>query len=301
MPIESQPSPTLDEAVSLFLLDCKARRFTMRTIEWYQNYLGMFLKWILSRHESGLYLHEITATHIRTYLVHLHERELSSHTQHNAFRCLRRFFNFAVSEELLTVSPLRKVKPPKLEKKILPAFTPAEVKRLLNKCRSAREKALVLCLLDSGARASEFCKLDVGDIDVEQGAVRIRQGKQQKDRQTHIGSQARKALVRYLIQRGRPSAIEPLFTSEKGGRRITPSGLRQVLRRIGKRAEVAHCHPHTFRRSCALWMLRSGASIYVVQRLLGHENLDVLKQYLALVESDVSDAHQKFGPADTNL
>lgn len=293
---------TLDEAYSLFVLDAKSRRFTKRTLEFYDYHLKDFFKWLLARPQYNVtHLHQVSSTHIKTYFVNLQERQFASATQHNAARALRAFFNVCVREELLTVSPFAKVKMPQEEKKILPAFSKEDVKKLVAKCQSPREKAIVLCLLDSGCRATEFVNLNVGDVSLEHGEVRVKQGKQQKDRTTYIGAKARKQLARYLVQRNRPADKEPLFVSERGGKRLTRSGLRQILVKLGERAEVEHCHPHTFRRSCALWMLRGGASIYHVQRLLGHDDLDTLKQYLALLEGDVKDAHQRFGAVDTNL
>jgi site-specific recombinase XerD len=301
MPAEHQPNYTLDEAYNLFMLDAKARRFSKRTLEWYAYHLQGFCRWILARPQPITDLHEVTSAHIRGYLIHLQERKLSSATQHNAARGLRAFFNFAVREELISDSPMRKVQMPQREKKILPALSAEDVKHLLNKCRSAREKSLVYFLLDTGVRATECCNLNVGDVDIQRGTVRVILGKGAKDRTTYLGNRAIKALVRYLVQRKRPGPKEPLFVSESGGTRLTRFGLRQALARLGRRANVEHCHPHTFRRTCALWMLRSGASIFHVQRLLGHESIDTLKQYLALVEGDAQAAHQAYGPADNML
>ncbi len=298
---QHKPDYTLDETYQLFVLDAKARRFSIHTVAWYTHHLQGFCKWLSARHPSATHLQQVTATHIRAYLVHLQERQLASATQHNAARCLRAFFNFAVREELIEVSPMRKVKMPKLEKKILPAFTPDEVKQLVKHCKTAREKSLVYFLLDTGVRATECCSLSIGDIDLAQGTVRITLGKGAKDRVSYFGNHTAKALSRYLVQRNRPGNKEPLFVSERGGKRLTRFGLRQILGRIGKRANVEHCHPHTFRRTCALWMLRSGASIYHVQRILGHESIDVLKQYLALLEMDVQAAHQAYGAVDNMI
>jgi integrase/recombinase XerD len=70
------------------------------------------------------------------------------------------------------------------------------------------------------------------------------------------------------------------------------------LKRLGKRAGVEHCHPHTFRRTFALWSLRAGMSIYHLQRLMGHADITVLRQYLDLVTEDVQAAHQAAGIVD---
>ena len=74
-----------------------------------------------------------------------------------------------------------------------------------------------------------------------------------------------------------------------------------MLERLGNRAGVEHCHPHTFRRTFALWSLRSGMSLYHLQRLMGHEDIAVLRQYLALVDTDLKSAHEKYGAVDCTL
>jgi integrase/recombinase XerD len=72
---------------------------------------------------------------------------------------------------------VRQVKMPRLDKRILPAFSPDVVRRLLSVCGKPRDAAIVLCLLDSGLWASEFVALDVADVEVKTGAVHVRRGK----------------------------------------------------------------------------------------------------------------------------
>ena len=91
---------------------------------------------------------------------------------------------------------------PKVDKRILPAFTEAEVKQLLAACSGSRDKAIVLFLLDTGCRASEFIGLNGGDVDLKDGTARIRQGKGRKDRVVYLGSRTRRAMLRYYLDRG---------------------------------------------------------------------------------------------------
>ena len=100
------------------------------------------------------------------------------------------------------------------------------------------------------------------------------------------------------MSRGKVKPDAPLFASEHAGQHLTPSGLRQILQRIGQNAGVGHCTPHTFRRTCALWCHRNGWRLTEIQRLLGHSDLTVLRQYLDLNDSDVHIAHQERGPVD---
>jgi integrase/recombinase XerC/integrase/recombinase XerD len=209
---------------------------------------------------------------------------------------MRRFFRFCVAEELIAVSPMARVKMPRTPKKILPAFTAEDVDKLLQAATTQRDKALLLFLLDTGARAAECAALNLADVDPRLGVVHIRAGKGDKDRYVFMGSRTSKAIMRYTMGRER-STGGALWLTESGGR-LTLEGLRMVLRRLGKRAGVEHCHPHTFRRTFALWSLRAGMSIYHLQRLMGHADITVLRQYLDLVTEDVQAAHQAAGIVD---
>jgi site-specific recombinase XerD len=138
--------------------------------------------------------------------------------------------------------------------------------------------------------------LNLADVDAKIGVVHIRQGKGGKGRYVFMGSRTSKAIMRYTMGREHaPGAA--LWLTEAGGR-LSHEGLRQVLKRLGKRAGVEHCHPHTFRRTFALWSLRAGMSIYHLQRLMGHADITVLRQYLDLVTEDVQAAHQAAGIVD---
>ena len=285
-------------AAQSFMLSREAMDCTPSTLVWYRQYINALITFLEGRNIKEL--SEITPDLLRRYLVDLKTRKLAPTTIHHHASAARSFFNFLCDDGLLVENPMRRVAMPRLPKEIKPAFTPEDVHRLLDGCQNARDRALVLCLLDSGARASEFCALTVGDVDLANGAVSIRQGKGRKDRVAFLGRKAGQALTRYLLERGPREPDSPLWLSIKGNA-LTTCGLRQMLERLAKRSGVAHCHPHTFRRTCALWSLRAGMSIYHLQSMLGHSDLSVLRRYLALVEGDLKEAHRKHGAVDSLL
>lgn len=285
-----------------FLLDLQARRASAHTLQHYRFHLGAFLAYLDG--QGVRYLGEVTPAHIRAHLVALQDRELSPHTVHGRALTIRAWFNFLVREGEIAESPMRRVKMPKLDNRIMPAFSETDVKALLDACLNGRDKALVLFMLDTGLRASELLAVNVGDLDMGTGAVMVRLGKGKKDRHVYLGAKTRQTLQRYLRRRKDAptlAASTPLWVSFRDGRRLRVAGLRQVLRRLAERSGVEHCHPHTFRRTFALWSLRAGMDIYSLQRLMGHSDLTMLRRYLALVESDLQNAHRKHGPVDSNL
>jgi site-specific recombinase XerD len=291
------PLPTpISDAYRSFALDNQARRFTPKTHEFYRCQLRPFFAWCAGH--ATVDIAAITPNHIRGFLVALQARGLADTSVNAAARALRAFLNFCVREELLTKSPMAKVAMPRIARRSLPSLDAPSIKRIINACQSDRDRAIVLMLLDTGCRASELINLSEGDVNEDTGAVSIRQGKGRKDRTVYIGAKTRRALLRYY--RGRPSAgaHSPLWRNAKTGKPLTTSGLRQLLERIGARAKTPHCAPHAFRRTYAINALRNGMNIYALQRLMGHEDISVLRHYLALLETDLQAASRQHGVVD---
>lgn len=282
--------PRVAEAFELFLLDCEARQFTAHTLRFYRGRLTLFVAWCDEQALSTVA--DITPAHVRHYLVDTQRRGTSSAYVHSHARALRTFFNYCVRDGFLDSSPFTKVKMPRLEKKILSALTNAEVQQLLGACSTERDRALVPFLLDSGVRASELCALDLADVTLESGTVHVRLGKGQKGRSVYIGPQTRKQLGRYL-RLERPAHSPALFVPERGGDRLSYSGLSQILKRLRRATSIAHCSAHALRRTFAINCLRGGMNIYILAKLMGHSDITVLRQYLELVEDDLHTAHSQ--------
>ena len=151
-------------ALDSFLLDAESRRPTPTTLRFYGQQLRPFVGYLINQ---GITSPDgIKPLHVRSYLVELQHRGWADASQHAAARSIRAWCNFMVREELLASSPMRKIQMPKMDKPILPAFAPQDVRTLLTACETTRDRAILLCLLDSGCRAAEFAALDVGDVDV---------------------------------------------------------------------------------------------------------------------------------------
>lgn len=287
----------MQQALTAFLLDARARRLSPNTVQNYRDLITPFVDFLAQ--QNIIALADITATHVRAYLVLLQDRKLTANSIHTIATTLRVWCNWLVFEDMLTVSPMAKVRTPKRSKETLPAFTPDDIRALLAACECERDKAIILCLLDTGARRAEFVALNVGDV-APDGGVTIRHGKGGKSRITFLGSQAHRALRKYLHRRPGVLPQDPLWTSFTTGNRLTPGGLQIVLALIGQRAGV-HCNPHKFRRTFALWSLRSGMDVFALQRLMGHADLTVLRRYLDQNRDDLAAAHREHGPVDSLL
>jgi site-specific recombinase XerD len=304
---EPEPLSPLDLHLQSFLLDREGARCSPATLVHYRYTVGSFVGWL--REHSVNSPQDIRPDHIRAYLVDLQRRGLKDTSQHAHARGIKTFLRWLVAEGELEKSPMDRVSMPRLDKTIPPPFSRDDIERLLKACasktpRDLRDKALVLCLLDSGLRASEIVSLTVGDLDMRSGPVTI-VGKGRKQRTVRFGSRARQAILRYLATRQDVTPDSPLWVAlTKDGRErgaLTMRGLEIVCHYLGQRAGVSPANPHRYRRTFCLWCLRDGMDLHSLRLLMGHSSLAVLQRYLALAGEDIERAHKPHSPVDNLL
>jgi integrase/recombinase XerD len=202
---------------------------------------------------------------------------------------VRGFHKFAVRDGLATTDPAAAVKPPAPAKRLPKALPLADVEAILEAAGAAgttlalRDRALLEVLYGTGARISEAVGLDVDDLDLEVGEVKLR-GKGDKERVVPVGSYARAAVDAYLV-RGRPelastgAGTPALFLNARGGR-LSRQSAWTVLTRAADRAGITRdVSPHTLRHSFATHLLDGGADVRVVQELLGHASVTTTQVY----------------------
>lgn len=292
----------LETWVTAFLRDCKTRNLSAFTVEFYRAQLQIFVTYC--KGEGVTEVLDITPDNLRGFLLALEAKGRNAGGRHAAFRAVRAFLRWYETETEPTdwANPIRKVKAPKVEHEAIKGVPIEHVKAMLETCADnftgVRDRALLLCLLDSGARAREFLALNLDDVDFVDGAVAIRKGKGKKSRTVFVGKKSRKALRAYL--RLRADNGPALWVTQKGGR-LAVASLRQVLVRRADLAGVPVPSPHDFRRACALALLRAHVDIFSIQKLMGHAGLDVLRRYLAQDTEDVREAFDRGSPVDGML
>ena len=287
----------LEDAFHLWLESMQARGLSPKSLTGYASEVGQFVRFL--REQLNLTtLDAVQPHHIRKWLIYRQQHGISNAQLHNDYRKPRTFWRWCLREELTTNDPFAKVEKPKLQPTLKPALTPDEVEQILQACEGKnwlrlRDKALILLLLDTGLRIHEAHKLTVADA--MQDAVLIR-GKGGKQRVVFLSHEVRLAIRRYL--KACPYALTgnaPLWWGKNGA--LTLHGLLEVIQKIGKRAGLPkHLGAHVFRRTFATWSLRNGIDLEHLRQLMGHSDYTVLRQYLALVEADLKQAHQQHSP-----
>ena len=186
-------SYALQDALTDFYLSRQALLCSPRTMKWYQWTLGKISEWLFSNGVTSP--EEITARHIRAYIAELAGRGLSDSYIHSYARVIKTLMRFLHEEEY--ISHLIKFEMPTIREMNLPLITSEEIPKVLNACKTKRDKALVLFLIDSGLRRAEVCNLNWGYIDISSGLARVERGKGGKPRSVVIGIKTRRALLAY--------------------------------------------------------------------------------------------------------
>ncbi len=294
----------LDQEIAAFLIDRRARGLSPRTLDFYRDKLRLLRRFLTAVGVDDV--RAITPDVLRRYLLYL-GRSHNPGGVHAAYRALRAFLRWFVLEEEPGgwKNPLRKVRPPRVSIEPLEPVPVEHIRTMVRTCRRRtffgdRDRALLLCLLDTGCRAGEFTAINIDDIDVGAGQVLVRAGKGGKPRMVFLGSKSRRALVAYLRHLGTRDGSAPLWVTNQA-KRLSYSGLRDIVRRRAKRAGVRAPTLHSFRRTFALACLRGKMDVYSLQRLMGHADLSMLRRYLAQTVEDVRKAHQRSGPVDNLL
>jgi len=165
-----------------------------------------------------------------------------------------------------------------------------------NEFLAARNRAIILLLLDTGIRLSELISLRLQDLDVKSERLHILNGKMKKQRVVRVGETALAALKKYIAITGdRPGQ---LFLS-KHGKAIRPNSIRVMLRRLAERAGVPHLHPPSFRLTFATWAIEAEARKIDVQFLLGHSTPAMVRRYSATYNAEkAARAHARWSPGD---
>ncbi len=229
---------------------------------------------------------DIAPVDVRNWLADLRRKKYATTSIGRMLSSVRSFFCHLQREGVLVNNPAQGIRPPKGEKRLPRTLDVDRVGQLLDELptdnpEQLRDRAMLELFYSSGLRLAELAGLDLLDLDLSAGQVRVL-GKGNKERILPVGSRARLALQDWLGVRSQ-LAREPgaLFVGLRGAR-IHPSVVRKVLERTGQTELGQHLHPHMLRHSFASHLLESSQDLRSVQELLGHASISTTQIYTHL-------------------
>jgi len=239
---------------------------------------------------------------IRGYLAGLARRRLARRTVARKLSVVRSFYAFLHREGRVPRNPARLTASPRLPRALPATLTVDESFSLVSAPEgdgvlAARDRALLELIYSSGLRVSEAAALDLEDLDLREGMVRVL-GKRRKERLVPVGRKALRALRSYLDERPRLAKDESraLFLNRSGGR-LSDRGIRRIVVREARRAGIpARIGPHTLRHSFASHMLQSGADLRSIQEMLGHASLSTTQIYTHMDVAHLMEVYDRAHP-----
>lgn len=250
---------------------------------------------------SGRGLLEARPTDLRAHLGRA-TRALSPATLQRRMSAYRSFYSWALREHLVASSPASRLKGPKVPRKLPRVLDVDECQEVVESPVQAgwhqvRNRAMLEMAYGAGLRVSELVGLDVGDVDLPQLLVTVRDGKRGKWRTVPFGPPAAEAVVAWLESRRQVhgDGVPALFLNHRGGRLTTRSAHR-VVHASGLANGVARVHPHALRHSCATHLLQDGADLRSIQEQLGHSSLGSTQRYAHVALDQLLGAYNRSHP-----
>ena len=230
---------------------------------------------------------------LRTYLTEYQNRNQCSKVSiDNIRRILSSFFAWLEDEDYIVKSPVRRIHKVKTATCIKETYTDEDLERMRDNCENLRDLAIIDMLASTGMRIGEMVLLNRRDINFNERECVVF-GKGDKERVVYFDARTKLHLQEYL--EGRQDKNPALFVSLKAPyERVKIGGIETRLREIGKKLNIIKVHPHKFRRTLATMAIDKGMPIEQLQRLLGHQRIDITLQYAMIKQSNVKIAHKKY-------
>ncbi|HEV8425712.1 MAG TPA: tyrosine-type recombinase/integrase [Actinomycetes bacterium] len=295
--------PSLDLAALLpsWELHLRAERKSPATLKVYAGGARAFLAWA-ERTGTPAVLDRATVT---AYVADLLDHGAEGNSAKARQLALRRFAAWLVEEGELDADPLLGLKPPRVDEKVTPVLSDAQLKALLGACQGPtflhrRDDALVRLMLETGLRAGEAVALTVDDVDLRAGTALVRRGKGGKGRLVPFGPQTGRALDRYLrLRRAHRLAASPALWLGARSKTLGYSGLHAALGDRATLAGIKGFHPHVLRHTAAHRWLAAGGTEGGLMAVAGWSRRDMLDRYAAATAAErAADEARRLGLGD---
>lgn len=274
----------ISEGVSDYLKYLRVRRGSAKTtLSTYNYVLQDFYKTV-----GDTDTWDLTVKTIDTYAYNLSLRNYSNKTHRNKLIAVKGLVTYLHRYKLTELKP-DEIELPKEQPTEANFLTEKEQKKLLAGISDTRDKAMILTLLTSGVRVSEFINLKTSDL--YKKSLLVRKGKGGKPRITFITTECRKAVDDYLKIRNIESQY--LFPNPTGARISRVVVARKVSHYANKTFLGKKVTTHTLRHSMATTMLKRGARVEDVQKILGHTSIKTTLIYLHFTNFDLEKTYNR--------
>ena len=275
------------------------RNVSPHTLAAYGRDLKQLAEFVGREKGEGAQARDVDHLLLRRYLALLGKRARKSSIGRK-LAAIRTFFRFLLRRGIIAKNPAELIATPKREQR-LPFHLDIDQATTLveapadDQRHALRDRAILELLYSSGLRVSELTGLDIGDLDLAGGMVRVL-GKGGKERIVPVGSRAVEAIRAYLILRGELAGSDALFLNTRGERINRRSVARIVDAHVLRIAAFKRISPHILRHTFATHLLEGGADLRAIQELLGHASLSTTQKYTHVGIDRLMEVYDKAHP-----
>ncbi|MGB9080636.1 MAG: tyrosine recombinase XerC [Desulfuromonadaceae bacterium] len=290
----------LDQQIQLFTAYLQTERnVSPHTLAAYRSDLAQLLAFAVREKGEDASAQDIDHLLLRRYLAGM-AKDTKKSSIGRKLAAIRSFFRFLLRRGTIARNPAELIATPKKEQRLPFHLDIDQATSLMEtpddgQKYALRDRAILELLYSSGLRVSELTGLNIGELDLAAGMVRVT-GKGGKERIVPVGSRALEALQEYLGQRWDDPAGSALFLNTRGGRINRRSVARIVDLHVLKIAAFKRISPHTLRHTFATHMLEGGADLRAIQELLGHASLSTTQKYTHVSIDRLMEVYDKAHP-----
>lgn len=259
----------------------KLRNYSRHTVGSYRIDLRLFFA------ITDKLLRQISWREVDRFIEQQHGRGLAPTTINRRLKAIKRFFDYLLEQERLLISPVKPSHYVKEGRPLPKKLSHDQLKKLFAEMENPMDRALFLLMLRCGLRVSEVAQLKLADIDWEQKALLVEQGKGRKDRRVYISDDALVSLKECLQIRPQCVPDKYFFWNQKRKNKpLSVKAIQKKMERLAKSAGIkASCH--SLRHTFASNLLEEGAEVISIKEFLGHESITSSERYARLSNQKV--------------
>jgi integrase/recombinase XerD len=270
----------------------------------YRRDLTLFANWLELDSEDTKSIYQVIEADLSAYMAS--KRDDKASTANRRLTVFKRFYRYALRQHLVEQDPCLKLRAAKQAQRFPKVLSEEQITTLLNtpdtgEALGLRDRTMLELMYASGLRVSEIVSLKTVALGLNEGVVRVVNGKGGKERLVPFGAEAGEWLRRYL-QEARHVLLEgktcqEVFVGRHTGSGLTRQAFWSIIKRYAQLADIkVPLSPHTLRHAFATHLLNHGADLRVVQLLLGHADISTTQIYTHVARERLKSIHAQHHP-----
>ena len=289
----------LDEVFKDFITYSNSKNLSEKTIEYYKINYDQFKSFIDDNSQSqDVTVEVLNQELVEAYRLKLINQGLATATINSYLRAIRSFLYYTMKFNYIEKFKVNLIR---AEDKIKETYTNQELSILLQKpnieeCSFSeyRNWVIINWVLSTGNRSRTLRNIKIEDLDLQNGYVKLRKVKNRKQQIIPISKQMVMIITEYLqFRKGEDDHY--LFCTQYG-EKLSGEGLKSAIYRYNSRRGLSKTSIHLLRHTFAKLWIKNGGDIFRLQKILGHKNMEMVREYVNMFSEDLKEDFEKFNP-----